>query len=57
MTSLPQIELLTARQGHLPQGYLKGRPMMPSTFVYWAFEEEEEEEHLLHEPETWGQSA
>ncbi|MDO8742688.1 MAG: EAL domain-containing protein, partial [bacterium] len=50
---MPQIELLTARHGHLTQGYLKGRPMMPSSFSYWAFEEE----HLLHEPETWGQGA
>ena len=50
---MPQIELLTARHGHLIQGYLKGRPMMPSTFSYWAFEEG----HLLHASETWGQGA
>lgn len=47
---MPQIDLLTARHGHLTQGYLKGRPMITSTFLYWAFEEG----HLLHEPETWG---
>ena len=43
---MPKTDLLTARHGHLTQGYLKGRPMMPSTFLHWAFEEE----RLLCEP-------
>ena len=47
---MPQIDRLTAHHGHLTQGYLKGRPMITSTFLYWALEEG----HLLHEPETWG---
>jgi diguanylate cyclase (GGDEF)-like protein len=50
---MPQIDLLTPRHGHLTQGYLKGRPMPSSAFLYWAFEEG----HLPHEPETWGYGA
>ncbi|MDO9259363.1 MAG: EAL domain-containing protein [Polaromonas sp.] len=49
----PQIELLTARYGHLTQGYLKGRPMIPSTFSYWAFEKQ----HLLPGSVIPGQGA